>query len=302
MRSPNVRRYIWHAAAVGVVITALAGCGSSSNGATTSIVGAAVPAINAGPALRLWDRFPANASPRPVVTSGGLVSAPNGGFTSGDAKLAFMEGNLRLAAPLPTAPTHADGFAIISPAQAVARAASSGSSQPGLKTRASPLLITKVQLGTAPFQTDRGFRRLPVWQLYFQGNPDPASVLALTDGEIFTPPHPLRRRTATVPVGSAAASPDGTRITVSFTGGHAGNKPCDDNYTAAVATSSHAVAVSVIDHPVKADANCLLPGFRRRVTVRLDRPLGGRALINSGSGSVIPVVIGSANPGTATQP
>jgi hypothetical protein len=43
------------------------------------------------PALALWSEFPVTADPRPIVTSSRLL-APRGGFTTGEAKIAFLSG------------------------------------------------------------------------------------------------------------------------------------------------------------------------------------------------------------------
>lgn len=246
-------------------------------------------------ALKLWSSFPASASPRPIVLRGGTMIPPANGFASNDSKLAFIQGNFKLEAPLPTSPAHSHGYAIVPVGQALKTAGVAG----------PVLVITRVTLGMASFQTDRGFLELPAWKLYFRGGGEPAAVLALASEEIFTPPAVFRRRTSAVAtVGSAAASPDERQITVAFVGGHAGSQPCDVNYSASVVTSAHAVAISVIPHPVATGPSvaCTAIGYERHLPVDLGQPLGGRMLINGANGAVIPVVIGSDNPGVATSP
>jgi len=278
---------------------ALVGCGGQSNPGSGDRHSMPPPAIPAGTrpaaraALKLWASFPATASPRPIVLLGGAMNPPAGGFTSDVAKLAFVQGNFRLSAPLPTAPARSHGYAIVPVGQALKTTAIAGPA----------LVVTRVTLGTASFQTDRGLRELPAWKLYFSGGIGPATLLAVAPGDIFVPPRVLKGPNSLVAgLDSAAASSDGRTITVAFAGGLAGSKPCDVNYSPFLTTSAHAVAISVIPHPVATGPNIACPAIaqERHLTFHPGRPLGGRVLINGANGAVIPVAVGSTRPGTAT--
>jgi hypothetical protein len=54
-------------------------------------------------ALAAWSRFPAGASPRPLVLAGPDVTAPPAGFPSGADKLAYEDGAIISPPPCRTA-------------------------------------------------------------------------------------------------------------------------------------------------------------------------------------------------------
>jgi hypothetical protein len=155
------------------------------------------------------------------------------------------------------------------------------------------LLIVRIRLGQASFVTDRGRLRLPAWLFYFGRFAEPASVLAVTP---YNAP-PVRRIdpqgvTNSLDGEQAVVSADGKTLRIFFTGGPAGNTPCDDRYTATVRQSAHAVAFTIRVFPVvdqSKNVACLDVGYTRNVIVRLPRPLGPRVLLDSTDGGAIPV-------------
>ncbi len=274
------------------VVLALAGCGSSAANHTAPGPNDTAPGPNtrekAEQALKLWSRFSASTSPRPVVLLGGPVLEPNIGSLSRydphlrrvlhpEAALAFSESRFVLRTKLPHTPTRFRGSRVISPRQAftllLRSRAATVKGQPPPKMR---LAITKIRLASGSFSTDRGLLTLPMWAFTVHGVKRPVRVLALPGSSVFLPPVNWAGENATV-------SDNGRVIRISFTGGPAGDKPCDQSYTAGSVADSHAVAVWLTDHPAKTSGNvhCLTVGYRRTVVTHLDKPLGARALIES---------------------
>jgi hypothetical protein len=244
-------------------------------------------------ALALWSHFPVNDSERPIVVSPdyGEVLAPDAGFPTVNAKLAFASARFELATKLPPSPARSDGYPITDATRAIKLLRDSGGSVGG--AGGSPLRITRVSLGAAPFLTDRGWQRLPAWRIHLAGVSTPAAVLAVRTSEIFTQPRLLRathREFDSYP-DEASVSAGGKTLTIRFVGGHSGNNACDDSYTATVAESAEAVAVRLHQHPAPAPADtaCSLVGCGRTVTVQLAHRLGPRVLVDAANGGIMPV-------------
>jgi hypothetical protein len=237
--------------------------------------------------LRIWSAFPASATPRPLVLTGPPVADPASGFRGGVAKLAYLEGAFDLPATLPSGPAAAAGFPLITARDAARVLRSQAATGPPLTSR---LAVTGVRLGRAVFDTDRGPRRLPAWLFGLTGARDPAGVLAVAGGRIFTPPgHPANGRPF---VGSAVLGRDGRTLTVRFVGAPAGTGPCSASYSVTQAASRTAVAVAVTEHGRDGTAVCADVGYLRQVTVALPAPLGGRVLVDAASGVAITVTTG----------
>lgn len=271
---------------VALLLLVLAGCGGSGVGLTRE-------QRAAEEALKLWSGFPATATPRPVVPVGdGVVVGPDGGFGTGAAKLAFLEGHLALRTSLPKTPALVHGSRVISAKQALKLMKSNAG--PDLSPKLS-LAITAVQLSSASFATDRGLRRLPAWAFSLNGVANPVYVLALTRATSFTPP--ATRQLLPSVVGAyeedhAAILGNGRVIRLTFVGGPAGHHPCDISYTTGSLADNHAVAFWITPHPVKthgAGVICDAVGYSRTVVLRLAKPLGGRALVDAASGGQVPV-------------
>ena len=236
-------------------------------------------------ALALWAHFPAGRRPRPIVIPAGpgIVVAPR----NQSEDLALYQANWTFtparAADVATARSH--GW--VSPATAITALRN------GLKhaPAATSTLTVRALLGRASFVSDRGIVPVPAWQFFFRHYRQPASVLAVIP---FNSP-PLRNLDPNGIGNSqdgeqAIVSPDGRTLTISFVGGHAGKRPCDDNYTAETVESTHAVAFAVYEHPAPAPPNtaCTLVGYERTVVVHLTQPLDNRVVVDSRDGGAIP--------------
>jgi hypothetical protein len=282
-----------------MVALALAGCGATAAGRKAPRPNTRQAAQHA---LKLWSRFAAATSPRPVVLLDGPVLDPNIGALSRydphlrrvlhpEALLAFNASRFALRTKLPHRPSRFRGWRVISGRQAFTLLLHS----PAVKLKGQPpsrmrLAITRVRLASGAFSTDRGQRTLPVWAFTVHGLERPVRVLALPGSGVFLPPVNWAGENATV-------SGNGRLVRVAFVGGHAGDKPCDDSYTAGSIADSHAVAFWITDHPAKRTGNvaCDAVGYPRVVDFRLAKPLGARALVES-FGAPVPVCRGKGTP------
>lgn len=243
----------------------------------TPMTGPAPPTPAQQDALRAWAEFPAQASPRPLVLTQGTVVGPAGGFPSNATKDAFSAGFFTDPPELPSGPPDAQGFPIVSAAQALT-ALRDGGDKVGT---AAPLTITDVRLGSARFQTDRGRVPLPAWLFSFQETIDPAAVLAVVPSAQYTSPDWNPR----IPFagGGAQVSADGRTLNLTVIGAAEGTGPCTADYAATATESSNAVAVEVHEtlHMTSAPVACEQVGYPRQITVRLVAPLGPRVLVDT---------------------
>jgi hypothetical protein len=275
----GVRVVVVTLAAVSVV----AGCGSSTHDHSAVVGSQGLRA--AEQALKLWNGFPATVSPRPVLTVGdGSVLPPSGGFITGNAKVAFLEGRFALKAALPKAPSKINGREIMSAKQALRLLSVQGAKGPPNTAR---LMVGSVRLTSAVFETDRGPQKLPAWSFLLLGLERPVYVLALTGASAFTAPATRHLASSVSPYEDdrATISADGRVVRLSFTGAHAGHQPCDASYSAKTASDTHAIAFWLVAHPVrsKAPTACTAVGYTRTVAIHLVHPLGARVLVDAAS-------------------
>jgi hypothetical protein len=222
-------------------------------------------------ALSRWESFPVGRDPRPLVMTGS-VTWFEGGFRSGEAKLAFLYGDVEAAVSLPE-----DVLELL-------REGESGPlPDPGERRWPSPLLITEATSGSAAFHTDRGRREFPAWRL---GGPDVDGHFWVLDPAVaasrWKPPEPAPPRPFQGQPhrsGSAVIEPDGRTLRFTFVGG----VPTLFDYPAAeVIETDQAVVVLPVERYVGPPG----PGFvaalgcGRTVTVTLARPLGRRVVVD----------------------
>ena len=266
-------------------------------GAVAVVLASCTGPVAAGPrpggqelrrALAAWSRFPASASPRPLVLAGPDVSVPPAGFPSGADKLAYEDGAISFPSAMPHGPASAGGFRVITAGQAAALFRPRAVTGPPAPTR---LRVTTVRLGAAMFMTDRGLRRLPAWLFGFAAIRGTAAVLAVAPAQIF--PLPASANGQPPLVNWAFSRTGGRALTVRFTGAPAGHGPCTASYSVQAAESATAVAVAVIGHPHGSGSMaCSAVGYSREVTTRLTEPLGARVVVDVVSRAAVPVTSG----------
>lgn len=264
-----------------LMLVVLSGCGSPAPGPDARAPGASLPGASPlSRALASWAAFPVGASPRPLVLVGPGIDDPAGGFTTSNAKLAYIQGIITAPGRMPSGPPSSQGFPLITAAEAFHQLTTpAGRVEP--PARVPPLLTTAARLGSATFQTDRGRRRLPAWLFSFEGVGQPAAVLAVAAGSIYAPRAAASGTSALPPVQAVDLSGGGRTITAEFVGSAAGTGPCTADYTLEVDESATAVAVQVDAHPRAEGANCAAVGYPRRATAALAAPLGARVVVDA---------------------
>jgi hypothetical protein len=265
--------------AITVASAVLSGCASSSEQQHLDPPTAA---------LSLWNNFPADSSPRPLVLTGPTINAPSSGFT-GNGKEAYMSGHFTVATTLPSGSSTWEQQQLITADQAFADLRGSS---PGAPSTSTYLLITAARLGTATFSTDRGQRSLPAWLFTLAGVRDPVSVLAIAPANRWPKAPELPEGSARL---VAKIAPGGTTVIIMFIGS-AGTGPCSAQYETSTAQSSSAVAIAIrqvtgstSQRPKRGNVAqaCAAIGYPREVTVTLTPALGGRVLIDS-DGAPVP--------------
>lgn len=215
--------------------------------------------------LEPWRDFPVDADPRPIILLGDPVTVP--GFTTGEAKVAFMEGQIDPAGNVP--PEAAEAFKRLT--------------KPANGT--TPLRVLSVAKGTASFATDRGNKQLPAWT--FRLNDTMGDIAVLAQDVQWT------RQYATT---GNTVSADGLTLTVSMA---KADEPCPGHprqiFTPEVLESRTAVAVGLRTEtgpsaPGERSSTCAHDLMLRMAdyTVKLQRPLGNRVLVNA-QGNPMPV-------------
>ena len=225
-----------------------------------------------------------------MLLDGDNVNAPVQGFTDDALKEAFLDGAIAGPASYPPGPTSSDGFDLITSQQGLTILKTpSGSGPPATVT----LQVTKVAMGTGTFQTDRGNLPFPAWQFWMQGVQNPASVLAISPKEVFTPPPSNNRPQG---VGAGTIGRDNRTLLLTFAGPPAGTGPCEANFVASSGESASAVAVSLrtITSPKYKNVACAAVGVDRHLTIRLLTPLRNRVVVDASSVMAVPVTKGSA--------
>jgi hypothetical protein len=164
---------------IGVLLAACVGGASTLGGVGVAPTSGAVSTGESLPAaLQLWAAFPVDASPRPIVLVGGSVVGPHGVYGNGETKLALLCGDYAPPTGLPSGPSTAGGYRLISASKAFAalqpKQHTGGCAEPH-----TPLTLTEARLGQAAYDTDRGARTFPAWVFSFAGVEGPVSVLAI---------------------------------------------------------------------------------------------------------------------------
>jgi len=173
-------------------------------------------------ALAAWQAFPVDRKPRPLVV---VSDGPDtGGLGADDAKAAALAGNFELAAALPAAPQTVtvelpDGSVTVPAITAQAAldelrrsaTASTGTAAPPVP----PVRIVSVELGPAPYHTDRGVQSMPAWLFRLADGVGTVGWPA-ADGYAVWQWRSVREseRSELLPDRHAKISPDGSVLTV----------------------------------------------------------------------------------------
>jgi hypothetical protein len=233
-------------------------------------------------AVARWAQFPVGVIPRPLVLLGDPFRVEKG-FSTGDAKIAFVSGAVEAAAGVPE-----DAVRPIRPSVVHA----------GRRPR-DPLLVSAAELSAAEFATDRGHQRLPAWRLEAADALGPIWVLtAEARARCWSPPQADGAgRPGPRLLSSGVTAPESRELAVAFIGGGEGLF----RYDAEVIETAVAVCVvplrRMTEHFAQEAAAAAAAhrqlavaavGYPRTVQVSLAEPLGGRVLVNL-DGTAVPV-------------
>jgi hypothetical protein len=217
-------------------------------------------------------------TPRPLVLPWGLIVEPLDGYPDDFSKLAVAAGAIDAPAVMPPSSGVAAGMPIISADEALA-ILRNGTGQEAERIRASA-----VQLGEADFVTDRGPVKLPAWLFSLPGVSQPIAVIAVA------PPARFAAADAAPLGGSITANVDasGTAVTVMFTGAAEGDGPCTADYRLDL-IEDDAFVEATITETRSGSHSCQAVGYPREATATLNRPLGGRVLVEAATGAAVVV-------------
>jgi hypothetical protein len=276
----------------GAVLTSLlVGCGRPA-GDGGSVPMESEPGWDVDPAvLDAWRDFPVDRAPRPVVLLGQPLRET--GYHTDDAKLAVATGRFDLAATLPAGQpatvtvTLPDGdvpLPIIPAAQAYERVRGLGKPENAAGANPTPLRITRVELGTAPYDTDRGQVNLPAWLFHAPDSFEPLAWPAPRP-EVF-----WRLGELNYPGMQARLAADGVTLTVTMAAPNPQACPGEPifRHLPVVVESRTAVAVGVRREVVAVESgtrrtDCMSDLMLRSqpYDLTLAAPLGDRVLVGS---------------------
>ncbi|MFP3987139.1 hypothetical protein U9R90_06475 [Streptomyces sp. E11-3] len=149
------------------------------------------------------------------------------------------------------------------------------------------LTVTGVELGEMTVATTRGPATVPAWEFTLDGYDTPLKRAAVPASKL--PALPVKSSRGTVPgqeiIQLVKASGDGRRLTVV-----AGYGACDNGPVVTILETTGSVVLigDVDEREDSKDAICTKELLTRQVTVKLDKPLGDRVLLDATTGKPVP--------------
>ncbi|MFJ7945933.1 hypothetical protein ACIQ6K_20105 [Streptomyces sp. NPDC096354] len=220
---------------------------------------------------------------------GEVVQLPENAFRSGSDKLAYGARNLVLRGELP-ATTQKDGqvkwesggsltLPLMGARDAFATVAGGSSDGPHLT-------VTMVELGEMSLATSRGPAMVPAWLFALEGYDTPLKRVALSPSKLPEAPIKPAGEVPTdelAPLGRMVeVAGDGRSVTVM-----ANHGACDDGPAVDVLETGGSVVLSASVVGTK-DGPCTSQLLAKEVTVKLDRPVGDRILLDAFTGRPVP--------------
>ncbi len=292
------------------VAISLSGCGAGSadDGAGAPYRPPTLPELreHARAALARYDDAVSEAQgPRRFVPVGGLTAIVGDlEPENGDLKPAVAAGHLFPEVALPVAPQRpgtikwADGasrrVALVSADDVLAAHRQEGSDG---CDGCAPLPVTGARLVTMQVHTTTGEATVPAWEYTLKGTALRVRYAAVGGSDVVTvtsPPWDPNNPQGGQAIEAATTVKNSTHLTVSFTGAHGpASEPCGEDYHAETIESDNAVIVILAIEPRRGADNevCNAMGYRRTESVRLDRPLGDRAVLEGRQGTPVAVTV-----------
>ncbi|MDX2847186.1 hypothetical protein PV342_01580 [Streptomyces sp. PA03-3a] len=270
---------------VGVVclVWGSAGCGSLTVSGTD---GSADAAARMRKVAEAWEGSEAARSWREgFYPLEDVVRLPDNAFRTDTDKLAYLARNFEHRGPLPRTEREgrirwADGTS--SPVTPMTARETYDLIDDGPQGRADPLTVTKATFGEMTLLTSRGRARVPAWHFTLEGYDTPLVRAAVDPARL--PRSPIAALSEATDdgwrlYGLRKVAGDGRSVTV--LAGHGG---CDDGPAVEVLETRDSVVLRGTV-PGRDDGLCTKELLIEPVTVRLDRPLGGRLLLDSFTGA-----------------
>jgi hypothetical protein len=212
--------------------------------------------------LEAWAAFPADRDPRPLVLLDTIPAIrPSGNFPSTSTDRAFAHRAFKAVPGFPASILEA----------------LRGQSGQYAGPLPPPLLLTDATLGSFRYETDRGERTLPTWEVRAQGVDQPIQVLdpVVMSGQVWEPPD-RKRITGQRP--RVALGGDGRTLIMMFTGSPFADR---DQPPARILELGGAVALVFKERQrPRRSGWYTAQGVGREVTALLERPLGNRVLLD----------------------
>jgi hypothetical protein len=156
----------------------------------------------AADAFGAWADFPFDSVPRPVVLTGEMIQVERG-FATGEAKFAFLQGEIEADETVPAEPVR------------TLRRERQLTGEPAR----SRLLLTRAVIDETQFATDRGPLVLPAWKVEAADTLGP--IWVLTDQarqRRWNPPPPVTAERGSHTLDHATIDADGTTLTCTSPG------------------------------------------------------------------------------------
>lgn len=213
------------------------------------------------------------------------VRPPRGGLRDAADERAYEERHFAMGGKLPAQQPGdgtvrwGEGDSLKRPVQDAAesyRALVAGSGSEG-----APLTVTGAERGEMRLATSRGPATVPAWLFRLEGYDAPLSWAAVTPSPL--PRSPIARSGGAPQVDRiVATSRDGRAVTVIALHG-----ACDDGAVVEALESRGSVVLSGSVRGQK-PGNCTKQAVEQRVTVKLERPVGERVLLDAHTGQPLP--------------
>ncbi|MZD07365.1 hypothetical protein GTW43_20095 [Streptomyces sp. SID5785] len=273
----------------GVLSGMIAGCGDRALGEREGSDADAV-AARARQVAEAWDGSSAAEAWRAGLhPMSDVTQPPRGGFHSAADERAYRHKNFVLRTQLPTRwpktgqVVWPDGGKLSRPLVDPRKAFESMSSAP--PAGEPPLTVTGVKFATMTITTGRGPTTVPAWAFSVKGYESPVKRAAAEPSGL--PDRPPVRGTADVPVDKVhhLVRMDPRERTVSVVTVHGA---CEESSAVDVLETKGSVVLSATAVNRRGDGLCTKQAELRQVTVRLDRPLGERLLLDAHTGLPVP--------------
>jgi hypothetical protein len=269
-----------------VIAVLAAGCGQGRSGGASVGDGGA----RAREVAEAWDGSEAAESfGRGFHPTADLVQLPENAFRNGADKEAYLMRSFELGGELPAVDreqgrvTWEDGRTLTLPLLDVREAYATLDHHDGDGPK---LVVTGARLGRTELATSRGPATVPAWLFTVQGYDTPLKRVALSPSPEPRPPIAPAAKTPSNELWNlerlVRTAKDGRSVTVL-----AGHGVCDDGPAVDVLETAGSVVLSAsIRNPSEGDCPAMLK--LTEVTVRLERPLGDRLLLDAFTGRPVP--------------